>query len=146
MVWKGYIILLPKSLWSHVMREYHGRYHPGVENTVLLIKAILYWWGMERHIRDFVGKCRTCIQCKVAKKQQSVTQIPDSSECEDRLCISIVCMPRNDRLNAYFLQMIDANTKFAATAAILDQQAETIKKSFLILGFLNHFYHIMDKM
>ncbi len=38
-------------------------------------------------------------------------------------------MPCSDRGNAYFLQMIDANTKFAATAAITDQQAETIKKA-----------------
>ena len=127
MVWKGDRILLPESLWSHVMREYHGQYHPGAENTVLLIKTRFYWRGMERHIRDFVGKCRTCIQCKVAKKQQSITQIPDSPECRDRLCIDIACMPRSDRGKSYFLQMIDANTKFAATAAISDQQAETIK-------------------
>ena len=36
-------------------------------------------------------------------------------------------MPRSDRGKVYFLQ-IDANTKFAATAAISDQQAKTIKK------------------
>ncbi len=70
---------------------------------------------MERHIKDFVGKCRTCIQCKVAKEQKSGTQIPEEPECGDRLCIDIASMPRSDRGNAYFLQMIDANTKFAAT-------------------------------
>ena len=127
-VWKGHRILLPESLWMHVIREYHGQYHPGAESTILCIKARFYWRGMERHIKDFVGKCRTCIQCKVAKKQQSATQIPNAPECGDRLCIDIATMPRSERGNTYFLQMIDANTKFAATAAISNQQAETIKE------------------
>ena len=83
---------------------------------------------MERHIKDFVGKCRTCIQCKVAKKQQSVTQIPNAPECRDSLCIDIATMPRSERGNTYFLQIIDANSKFAATAAISNQLAETIKE------------------
>ena len=37
-------------------------------------------------------------------------------------------MSQTERGNTYFLQMIDANTKFAATAAISNQQAETIKE------------------
>jgi transposase InsO family protein len=126
-LWKGARILLPESLWTHVMREYHGQYHAGAENTVLLIKSRFYWRGMERHIKDFVGKCRTCTQCKVSKGQHSETQIPDTPSCRERLCIDIASMPRNNRGNAYFLQMIDANTKFIATAAITDQQAVTIR-------------------
>ena len=39
MLWKGNRILIPESLQNYVVQEYHGQYHPGIENTVLLLKA-----------------------------------------------------------------------------------------------------------
>ena len=128
MLWKGNRILIPESLQNHVVQEYHGQYHPGIENTVLLLKARFYWRGMEKSIGDFVGKCRTCIQTKSSKIQKSETQIPETPRCRERLCIDIACMPQSNRAKSYILQMIDANSKFVAMAALDDQQAETIRK------------------
>ena len=127
-IWKGDRILIPKTLQTKVMQEYHGQYHPGVENTTLLLKTRFYWRGMEKSIKDFVGTCRTCIQTKVSKVQRSETQIPETPNCRERLCIDIACMPKSNREKSYILQMIDANSKFVATAALDDQQAETIRK------------------
>lgn len=128
LLWKGTRILIPSSLQEKVMSEYHGQYHPGVENTILLLKARFYWRGMEKSIKDFVSTCRTCMQTKVSKIQRSVTQIPDTPKCRERLCIDIACMPKSHRGKSYILQMIDANSKFVATAALNDQQAETIRR------------------
>ena len=125
---KGERIMIPESLQEHVMREYHGQHHPGAENSILLIKARFYWRGMERHVKEFVAACRTCVQCKVSKKQHSETQIPATPKCRERLCIDIACMPRSNKGNVCFLQMLDANTKFVTTVALADQQAETIKE------------------
>lgn len=127
-LWKGNRILIPKTLQKKVIQEYHGQYHPGIENTTLLIKARFYWRGMEKSIGDYVSACRTCIQTKVSKIQRSETQIPETPKCRERLCIDIACMPVSNRGKSYILQMIDANTKFVATAALDDQQAETIRK------------------
>ena len=128
MLWKGTRILIPGSLKTKVIQEYHGQYHPGVENTTLLLKARFYWRGMEKDINDFVSSCRTCIQTKVSKVQKSEMKIPETPKCRERLCIDIACMPKSHRGKSYILQMIDANSKFVATAALDDQQAETIRK------------------
>ena len=128
MLWKGNRILIPETLQKKVMQEYHGQYHPGVENTTLLLKTRFYWRGMEKSIKEFVSTCRTCIQTKVSKVQKSETQIPETPKCRERLCIDIACMPKSHRGKSYILQMIDANSKFVATAALDDQQAETIRK------------------
>ena len=41
-LWKGDRIFIPKSLQKHIIREYHGQYHPGAENSVHLIKSRFY--------------------------------------------------------------------------------------------------------
>jgi hypothetical protein len=128
-LWKGLRIMIPADLIDHVMREYHGQYHHGAENTMLTIKTRFYWRGMEKDIKKFVGACRTCTQCKASRTQHSDIQIPEKVECRERLCIDIACMPRSNQGNTYILQMLDANTKFIATAALSDQQAETIRKT-----------------
>ena len=129
LLWKGSRIMIPKALYKSITQEFHGQYHHGGDNTVLLIKARFYWRGMERYIQDFVAACRTCTQCKVAKGQHSTTQIPEVPLPRDKLGIDIACMPLSHRGNTYMLQMIDMNTKFVATAALSDQQATTIKSS-----------------
>ena len=126
-LWKGSRILIPKTLQNNLIQEYHGQYHPGVENTTLLLKTRFYWRGMERAIKDFVGSCRTCIQTKVSKVQRSETQIPETPACRERLSIDIACVPRSVRGKSYILQMLDANSKFVATAALTNQQADTIR-------------------
>ena len=128
-LWKGLRIMIPADLIDHVVREYHGQYHHGAENTILTIKTRFYWRGMEKDIKKFVGACRTCTQCKASRTQHSDIQIPEKVECRERLCIDIACMPRSNQGNTYILQMLDANTKFIATAALSDQQAETIRKT-----------------
>lgn len=129
MLWKGERIVIPESLQEVLLTEYHGQYHPGVENTTLMLKSRFYWRGMEKKVREFVSRCRTCIQTKVSKVQHSDTQLPELPKCRERLCIDIACMPKSNRGKQYILQMIDANTKFIATAALDDQQAETIRKT-----------------
>ena len=126
-LWKGSRILIPETLQKMLIQEYHGQYHPGVENTILLLKTRFYWRGMEKTITDFVGRCRTCIQTKVSKTQRSETQIPETPAPRERLCIDIACMPQSNRGKSYILQMIDANSKFVATAALTNQQADTIR-------------------
>ena len=126
-LWKGSRILIPKTMQEMITKEYHCQYHPGIENTIHLLKTRFYWKGMEKTVSNFVNTCRTCKQTKAAKVQRSPTQIPETPECRERLCIDIACMPRSHRGNSYILQMIDANSKFAATAALSDQQAETIR-------------------
>ena len=120
-------ILVPKSLTQDVIREYHGQYHSGSENTILMLSERFYWRGMKREIQEFVASCRTCSQCKDAKKARSKMQIPEPVTCRARLQIDIACMPLSNKGNAYFLQMIDADTKFAATIALPDQKAQRIK-------------------
>ena len=127
-LWKGERVVIPASLQETVLTEYHGQYHPGIENTTLMLKSRFYWKGMEKRVHDFVGNCRTCIQTKPSKTQHSTTQLPTAPKCRERLCIDIASMPKSHRGKSYFLQMIDANTKFIATAALDDQQAETIRK------------------
>ena len=118
--------MISKALYKSITQEFHGQYHHGGDNTVLLIKARFYWRGMERYIQDFVAACRTCTQCKVAKGQHATTQIPEVPLPRDKLGIDIACMPLSHRGNAYMLQMIDMNTKFVALS---DQQATTIKNA-----------------
>ena len=127
-LWKGERVMIPASLQELVLTEYHGQYHPGIENTTLMLKSRFYWKGMEKSVKDFVSSCRTCIQTKSSKTQHSATQLPKAPKCRERLAIDIASMPKSHRGKSYFLQMIDANTKFIATAALEDQQAETLRK------------------
>ena len=125
---KGGRIVVPKALVPGLLREYHGQYHHGMENTLLTIKQRFYWRYMKKDVERFVGACQTCTQCKDNTIQHSKMKIPDTVNCRDRLCIDIACMPKSTQGNSYFLQMIDFDTKFAATSALSDQEAETIKK------------------
>ena len=129
LLWKGTRIIIPHSLQEQIIREYHGQHHPGKENTCLLIKARFYWRGMEKQVERFVRACRTCIQCKVARVQHSSAVIPKKVKPCEKLGIDIACMPQSSRGKTYILQMIDQATKFVSTAALSDQQAETIKQA-----------------
>ena len=128
LLWRGERVVIPESLQEILLTEYHGQYHPGSENTTLMMKTRFYWKGMEKKIREFVSSCRTCTQTKVSKTQHSQTQLPELPKARERLGIDIASMPRSSRGKTYILQMIDANTKFIVTAALEDQQAETLRK------------------
>ena len=122
-LYKGNRIMAPKTLQEVIIREYHGQYHYGVNNTALLIKARFYWSGMDEDISRSVLACRTRIQAKSSRKQLSEMQIPEPIPPRTKLAIDIACMPRSVQGNAYILQMIDVNTKFVVSAALPDQQA-----------------------
>ena len=127
LMWKGTRIIVPKALQEKLIQEYHGQHHPGAENTCLLIKTRFYWRGMEKQIDRFVASCRTCIQSKVSRGQHTEAVIPKKVQPCEKLGIDIASMPTSTRGKVCILQMIDAATKFVATAALSDQQAKTIK-------------------
>ena len=127
---KGGRIVLPKALLLPIIRECHGQYHPGVENTLLLIKSRFICKDLAKHVATFVKDCRTCTQTKpgVNPKAAMVTrkEIPAAWEC---LAIDIATMPRSNKGNVKILEMVDLGTKFTATAALKDEKAETIKEA-----------------
>ena len=82
---------------------------------------------MRKDVVKLVSACRTCIQCKDNKGQHSNQQIPEPNGCRNKLCIDIASMPVSTCGNSCFLQMIDADTKFAATIALPNQLAESIR-------------------
>ena len=104
--------------------EYHGQYHQGRygENTPHHKTTLLL------DMEQFLGACQTCTQCEDSSIQHSKTKIPDTVNFRDRLCIDKACMPKSTQGNSYFLLIIDFDTKFAATGALSDQEAGTIKK------------------
>ena len=127
---KGGRIVLPKALLQPIIRECHGQYHPGVENTLLLIKSRFICKDLAKHVAAFVRDCRTCAQTKpgINPKAAMVTRekIPGAWEC---LAIDIATMPCSDKGNVKILEMVDLGTKFTATAALKDEKAETIKEA-----------------
>jgi hypothetical protein len=128
-LYKGERIVVPPSLSMLLLQEYHGQYHYGIENTLLALKKRFYWRNMRRDVEKLIESCRTCIQCKDGRSQRSVMQLPDPVGCRERLCIDIASMPKSKKGHACFLQMIDADTKFAATCALSNQLAESIRNA-----------------
>ena len=127
---KGKRAIVPNALVPTIMSNIHGQCHPGYEVTLAAIRNHFWWKTMHSDIKNFVKKCRTCLQTKRTDDPKAEIQsviIPNIPR--EVLSIDLATMPLSDQNNRYFLIMVDMATKFAASSALKDQTAPSISQA-----------------
>ena len=60
LLFQGRLLLIPKAMQNSILEMIHES-HLGIEKCKARARAIVYWPGMSRNIRDAVVKCPTCL-------------------------------------------------------------------------------------
>ena len=125
---KGRRIIVPEALQMTVVVAYHSQSHPGVDNTLLLLKSRFYWRGMDNMVENMVKNCCTCLKCKNPRLPKAEMRLDEETDLkpQDRISVDVASMAPSPSGKTCFLVMVDVVTKFHTTVACKNQHAETV--------------------
>ena len=120
-------VVIPKTLTDQIITEYHGQYHNGIDNTVMILKKRFWWRGIEKQVESVVDQCTVCSQCKVAKAPKEKLQIPEEPAARECIAMDAGAMPTT--LDGYvgFLLVVDLATRFVTATPFKDQTAPVLE-------------------
>ena len=127
---KGEKIVVPESLQLQIIREIHGQYHDGIENTMLALRARFWWKGMAKQTEQMVQGCHTCLSCKAQGNPKAEMVVTDYKEkILEAISIDVGHMRESKNGNCCFLLIVDRASRFATVATMKNQLADTIKEA-----------------
>jgi hypothetical protein len=121
-----------------ILFEYHDAPlggHRGMNKTYKAIKAGFHWSNMRQEIGDYVKKCKSCqINKLLGPKNKAPMEITTTADRPfDKCCLDIVGpLPETGKGSRYILTFQDDLRKLVTAIPILQQDAETIDREFVI--------------
>ena len=73
LIFRGQQVLIPPPLRKEMMSTAHAT-HIGMEGCVRRMRECMYWPRMAAEVRDYVGKCDTCLSHRFSQQKESILQ------------------------------------------------------------------------
>ena len=124
--------VLPPSLRTMVVAEYHNAAHFGIDKMYSLLKTRFYWPNMYNYIRQFTLGCETCQQTKCDTRPPKAPLIPMfiPSAPMQFISLDIAYVPKDMNGYQYILLIGDVFSKYIQAVPLKDQTAPTITEAF----------------
>jgi len=125
--------IVPPSLRTFVVNEYHQTAHFGVDKIYSLIRERFYWPNMYSYIRNFVSQCTVCQKTKCDTRPPKAplvkTYIPNAPM--QFVSLDIAYLPKDSHGYQYLLLIGDVFSKYIHAIPLKDQTAKTVSDAFL---------------
>uniref|UniRef100_A0A158P4I8 RNA-directed DNA polymerase n=1 Tax=Tetranychus urticae TaxID=32264 RepID=A0A158P4I8_TETUR len=135
-------IVLPKSLISKVLNEYHDSIlsgHPGMFSTYNKIKQNYWWPHMTRDIMNYV---KSCLICQLDKRGSGTLEAPLKSivvnDAFNKIGIDLIGPFPVSKKNKYIIICTDYYTRWVEVQAIQNMTAESTATFLIQSIFLRH--------
>lgn len=118
---------------KRILREFHGRSHPGISRMKEALKLQFSWDGIAKSIEDLVRTCPTCQKVKVTKRNKLPMKITSTSmKPFEKIFIDIVGpLPVSYANNRYILTIQDDLTKYSLGIPLPNQEASTVARALV---------------
>ena len=73
LIFRGQQVLIPSPLRKEMMSTAHAT-HIGMEGCVRRMREFMYWPRMAAEVRDYVGKCDTCLSHRFSQQKEPILQ------------------------------------------------------------------------
>ena len=107
-IFKGQMILIPKSLQTKILQELHHT-HPGITRMKQLARRYCYWRGIDRDIEKTVRSCKCCLEVQNKPPKVPLHQWQEPDDNWERIHVDYA----GPFQAHYFLIVIDAKSKWA---------------------------------
>uniref|UniRef100_A0A182F250 RNA-directed DNA polymerase n=1 Tax=Anopheles albimanus TaxID=7167 RepID=A0A182F250_ANOAL len=118
-----------------LLREFHDAPlggHVGAKRMRKRLASVYQWKSMKRDIEDYVRKCESCQKNKICKYNRIPMRITTTAaEPFEKVFMDIVVLPETARGNRYGLVIQDDLTRFLIVAAMPNQEAITVARTFV---------------
>ena len=74
-IYKGNLVVVPKSLISKMLKKTHVN-HFGAASNIRMAKEVLYWNGMRKAIEDMCNACATCASYVKTAPKEPMKSLP----------------------------------------------------------------------
>lgn len=125
-------LVVPKTLITEVLTLAHDSptvAHPGFKRTLERVKKSYFWWGIYKHVLNFIKSCISCCERRGYKSNQKaplqrivVTERPFQRIGMD----AIGPLPITDAGNRHIIVISDYFTRWAEAYPVPDLKSETI--------------------
>ena len=125
--------VLPASLRSVEVQEYHNIAHLGVDKTYDTIRDRFYWSNMFNYIKSFISRCETCqrTKCDTRPPKAPLTDMFVPNAPMQFISIDIGYLPKDNHGYQYILLIGDIFSKFVQIVPLKDQSAPVIIDALL---------------
>uniref|UniRef100_A0AAQ5X6I1 Gypsy retrotransposon integrase-like protein 1 n=2 Tax=Amphiprion ocellaris TaxID=80972 RepID=A0AAQ5X6I1_AMPOC len=132
-------LVLPEVFRSTVLKSMHDDFgHLGLERTLDLIRARVYWPKMAVDIEQYIKNCGECITRKTPGQRASPLHQIVSSGPMDLVCIDFLSVEPDSKGVANVLVITDHFTRYAQAFPARNQKAHTVAK-ILVEKFFVHY-------
>jgi cleavage and polyadenylation specificity factor subunit 1 len=124
---------MPAPLRQRIFNQYHGLSHPGIKQTLNLIKTRYFWPRMSNQIKKLAKTCIACQTSKVTK--HNITPIgafPTQSERFEHVHIDLVGPLPTSAGYTYLLTCLDRFSRFPEAIPLTNITATTVAEAFLL--------------
>ena len=120
--------IVPPSMRSYVVSEFHKIGHYGAEKLYDLLKARFYWPKMFGYVQNFCGQCEVCEQCKADSPAPKAPLVPirEPEAPLEFISIDVAHLPTTDEGHKYILLVGDIFSKYIDAVPMHNQEADTI--------------------
>jgi hypothetical protein len=106
--------------------------HPGVDKMTAAMNKEVYWQGMIRDIKQFVGSCETCQRFKSHNPQIPTEKMPIPTQPFEDVSMDVVGpVPSSSTGYQYVLVIQDRLSRWLIFVPMRNSSAETIARLFL---------------
>ena len=128
-------LAVPSSYVFEVLKANHDSVlvgHPGIHNTIIMIKEHYYWKTLNSDVTNYVKSCQKCnaIKDPPAKLKQKMVVSEPVGLFHTVACDIIGPFPESERGYKYVLTMQDSFSSWTEAAPLRDQSAPEIAEAF----------------
>lgn len=141
-------LVIPETLISEILKLSHDSItvaHPGFKRTLFRIKKYYFWWGMNKHVDNYIKSCAVCIEKRGYKANQKapIQRVEVGSYPFERVAMDAIGpLPITERGNKFILVIADYFSRFVEAYPVPNLTTEevcfTLEKFICTHGIPKH--------
>lgn len=133
-------LVVPKTLISEVLTTAHDSItiaHPGFQRTLSRVRKNFFWWGMYKHIANYIQSCVSCCERRGynPKNKAPLQRVEIANRPFEKIAMDAVGpLPITNSGNKHVIVISDYFTRWVEAYPVRDLKTETV--AFILEKFI----------